>query len=75
MYIRVQATPRAKREQVIFDAPDQYRIFVKEPAERNLANTRIRELLARECQVSLHSVRLISGHRSPSKIFSIPDDA
>ncbi len=73
MYIKVHVMPSAKREELVRESTDHFRITVKEPAERNLANTRVRELLAREFTVPLGSVRLISGHRSPSKIFSLPD--
>lgn len=74
MYIRINATPGAKKEQFKQVAPDRYHIHVKEPAERNMANNRIRELLARELGLTEGVVKLISGHRSPHKIFSIPDE-
>ncbi len=52
-----------------------FEITVKEPAERNLANGRVRELLAREFGLELRRVRLVTGHHSGSKIFEveIPD--
>ncbi len=71
MYLKVQAMPGAKREKVTRIAEDRYLIAVREPAERNLANGRIRTLVARECGVQEGSVKLISGHRSPHKIFSV----
>ena len=73
MYIRVHAIPGAKREIVTRKASDRYDISVREPAERNLANARIRTLLAREFDISARAIRLISGHTSPHKIFSLPD--
>jgi len=73
MYIKVQVIASAKREEVVRESPDHFRISVKEPAERNLANTRVQELLAREFAVTPKSLRLISGHRSSHKIFSVPD--
>lgn len=74
MYVRVNAVPDAKRETVTQKAPDRYDICVREPAERNLANRRIKEILAREFGVSDGAVRQISGHQSPHKIFSIRVD-
>lgn len=71
MYIRVNATPNAKKEIVTRISVERYNISVREPAERNLANRRIRELLARDLSIPENAVRLISGHRSPHKIFSI----
>ncbi len=74
MYIRVNAVPGSKKESVTKLAPDRYHIHVKEPAERNMANNRIKALLARELGLKEGVVRLVSGHRSPHKIFSIPDE-
>jgi uncharacterized protein YggU (UPF0235/DUF167 family) len=71
MYIRVNATAGAKKELVTKVAEDRYDIYVREPAEHNLANGRIKMLVARELGVSENIVRLLSGHRSPHKIFSI----
>lgn len=71
MYIRVNATPGAKKEKVTKVSADRYDMSVKEPAERNMANGRIRELLARVLGVPEGVVRLVSGHRSPHKIFSV----
>ena len=71
MYIRVNATAGAKKELVTKLAPDRYEMSVREPAERNLANARIRTLIARELGVPENTARLISGHQSPHKIFSI----
>ena len=71
MYIRVRAIPGAKRELVIKKSPDTYHISVREPAERLLANKRILEILAMEYSVPKGKIRLISGHQSPNKIFSV----
>lgn len=65
--------PGAKRESVVRTAPDRCDIAVREPAERGLANARIRELVAREYGVPTKTARIISGHQSPHKIFSLPD--
>ena len=70
-YARVQVTPSAKKESVIALDDKTYAIAVREPAERNLANTRVREVLAAHLDLPLGKVRLVSGHRSPRKIFDI----
>ena len=44
---------------------------VKEPAERNLANKRVRELLAGAEGARLEDVRIITGHHSPTKVFDV----
>jgi uncharacterized protein (TIGR00251 family) len=71
MYVRVQVRPGAKRESLIETEGKTLTIAVKEPAERGLANARVREVLAEHFGVPLGKVRMISGHRSPRKIFDI----
>lgn len=69
MYLKIKAVPDSKREKIEKLKDDEYRIFVKVPAENNAANTRVLEIV-REMFPGT-SVRLISGHHSPSKIVSI----
>jgi uncharacterized protein YggU (UPF0235/DUF167 family) len=71
MYIRVRVQAGAKNEAITLKKEGWYAVAVREPAERNLANTRVRELLAAELSVPVSAVRLIGGHTSPSKVFSI----
>lgn len=71
MYVKVHVMPDAKRERVEKRKDDSYAIAVKEPAEQNLANKRVRELLARELGVVPGKLRLVAGFRSPHKIFSV----
>lgn len=71
MYIRVHAVPSAKKEKVTRDSEAVFTIAVKEPAERNCANKRIREIVARECGVTPQQVTLLTGHRSCSKMYSV----
>ena len=74
MYVRVSVYPSAKKEVVLNIGDNRYEIRVKEPAERNLANARLIELLAVEYKVSPKSIRIVSGHHSSRKIFSLTDD-
>ena len=71
MYIKVRVTAGAKKEKFEKKSEDHFNVWVKEPAERNLANTRVRELLAGHFIVSIGKVKLVSGHHSPSKILDI----
>ncbi len=73
MYISVRVVAGAKQESVEVLPKGRLKICVKAPAERNLANHRVRELVAAHLQVPLSEVRLLSGHTSPSKIFSVDD--
>lgn len=71
MYIRVKVTPGVKKERVTRIKENEFKIEVKEPAERNLANARVREIVAREMGVATGHARIIAGHRSPTKVISI----
>lgn len=73
MYVRVEVRPGAKRESVEKKGPDALLVSVREPAERNLANRRVTALVAEHFGVAPGAVRLISGHRSPRKVFSVKE--
>lgn len=70
MYLKVIVTPGAKRE-LIKEEGETLHISVREPAERNLANTRVRALIAARLGVPLGSVRILTGHRSRAKMISV----
>ncbi len=71
MYIKVKVAAGVKKELFKALGKDSFSASVREPAERNLANMRVRELVAAHFGVSLGVVKIISGHHSPSKILSI----
>lgn len=70
-YARVRVNPGAKRESIIATDGKSFSISVREPAERNLANNRVRQILAEHFGVVVGKVKLIAGHRSPQKVFDI----
>lgn len=57
-----------KKELVENLSPDTLRIDVREQAENGRANRRVKEILE---ESGYRQVRLVSGHTSPSKIFSV----
>ncbi len=71
MYIRVKVEASTKIEKIIKKSDSYYLISVKEPAERNLANKRVCEIIASFYEIDIGKVRIISGHHHPSKILSI----
>ncbi len=73
MYVKVRVIAGAKKETLQEASAGHFKISVKEPAERNLANRRVVELVAARYKIQPKQVRIISGHTSPSKILSIPD--
>ncbi len=71
MYIKVKVQAGAKKEIIKQKNEDSYTISVREPAERNLANKRICQIIALTFHISPQNVKIISGHQSPNKILSI----
>lgn len=73
MYVRVVVYPGGKKEMIEKTGDHRYEIRVKEPAERNLANGRVIELIAHTYQVNPKAIRILSGHHTSRKILSLPD--
>jgi uncharacterized protein YggU (UPF0235/DUF167 family) len=71
VYIKVKVTADTKKESFEILGDDCFKISVKQKAERNMANKRIIELLNIHFGSKIKSIRLVSGHTSPSKIFNI----
>lgn len=69
MYIKIKVIPDAREEKVEKLKDDEFRIWVKLPAENNVANNRVLEIV--RGMYPNKRVRIISGHHSPSKIISI----
>lgn len=73
MYIHVHVVAGARKERVTKKDPVTLYIQVKEPAERNMANRRIRQILAEIYTVPQEQVTMLTGHRSSSKMYSIEE--
>jgi uncharacterized protein YggU (UPF0235/DUF167 family) len=71
MYVKVNVTPGARREYFVERSETIFDAAVKEPAERNMANRRVAELVASYFGVAAGKVRLITGHHSHSKVFDV----
>jgi uncharacterized protein YggU (UPF0235/DUF167 family) len=79
MYIHVKVTAGANKESFAprpsragqAEPPDHFEVSVKEKAERNMANTRVLELVAGHFEVPVNKVRIVNGHRSPSKLLVV----
>ncbi len=71
MLIHVKVSAGEKREKFEEISDTRFVISVKEKAERNMANRRVMAILAGHFKVPERSVRVISGHHSPSKIIEI----
>lgn len=71
MYIKLRVQAGSKKETFEKVSEDHFVVAVKEKAERNMANGRVVELVARHFGIPLGKVRIINGHHSPSKILSV----
>lgn len=69
--VRVKITPGASKEMVNEIGEYALEIFVKEPAQKNMANKRVCELVARHYGALSGAARIESGHRSRNKTIRI----
>ncbi|MEN9337729.1 MAG: hypothetical protein RIQ41_43 [Candidatus Parcubacteria bacterium] len=69
MYLKLKVIPDSKQENIEQLKDDEYRIWVKAPAENNRANERVLEIM--RDMFKEKRIRLVSGHTSPSKIVSV----
>ncbi len=74
MYIKAKVLAGSKKEYLKQKSIDHFDVAVKEPAERNMANRRVMELIAMHFKIPVGKVRLISGHHSLSKILNADID-
>lgn len=79
MYIHVKVTAGAGKESFRpvrskasgQESEDHFEASVREKAERNMANARVLELIARHFKVPVSKVRIVNGHRNPSKLIVV----
>lgn len=71
MYIRVKVVAGVKKEKFTQTNADHFETWVKEKAERNMANKRVLALVAEHFGINESKVRIVSGHHHPTKLLSI----
>ncbi len=71
MYIHLRVIPESKRARVEKRSKDSFLVYVREKAERNMANRSALSAMAAHLKLPPRNVRLVSGHRQPSKIISV----
>jgi len=78
MYIHVKVTAGAGKEELKprlnrtrQESEDHFEISVCEKAERNMANARVLEIVAEHFKVPVNKVRIVNGHRHPSKLLVV----
>jgi len=73
MYIRVKVLAGAKKESFEKVSETEFKVSVREPAERNLANRKILSLFKDFNSPKRVIIKIISGHHSPLKILSVDE--
>lgn len=73
MYIKVIAHANSKKEKIEQTKKDYFEIWVKEKAERNMANIRIIEVLADYFKMSNSKIKIINGHKHPHKLLVVDE--
>lgn len=71
MLVRVTVTAGARKERVIHVDEVTLTVTVREKAEGNKANTRVREIVAEIFHMPFGKVRMLSGHRTRTKVIRI----
>lgn len=71
MLIKVKVNVLSKEDKVIKKSEDNFEVFVKVDAQRNMANKRIIELLAEYFNLPQYKVKMIKGFKESNKIFNI----
>lgn len=71
MKVQVRVTPKARQERFEMTGECEFTASIKEPPERNEANTRVQRLVARHYNVPLTSVRFLTGMRAKKKVFEV----
>jgi len=73
MYVHVKVVAGDSRESFKQKkkSVDHFIVSVKEKAERNQANSRVLALVASHFKVPISKVRIVNGHRHPSKLLII----
>ncbi len=70
-YIKIIVTAGAKKEKFLEKSEDSFEICVKEKAQRNMANKKVTELVAKHFKIPVGKVRIINGHHHPHKLLSV----
>ncbi len=71
MHIKVKTHPGSKKPRVIKKSEDSFEVYIKEMAERGLANKAVIKVLSSCLKVPAGKLRLVTGAKSRNKIFEI----
>jgi len=70
MILRIRVIPRASRNSVT-KADDCFKVRLTKPAQDNLANAQLIELLSEHFQIKKYNIKIIKGQKSRDKLVEI----
>lgn len=71
MLVKVKVYPETKKEKLVKKSDDSYDVYVKDKAERGMANRRVAEIIANHFGVVAGKIKLIKGGNRRNKIYEI----
>ena len=71
MYIKVKVFTSSAKDEVKKEKDDTFVVYVREEPVRNMANIRVKQLLASFLGIREGNLHMIRGGRSRSKIFKL----
>ena len=71
MKIFVKVKLGAREEKIVRESPNQFSMWVKEPAEKNKANRAVVRVIAEHFNVDKSAVWIVAGKTSRTKIIEI----
>lgn len=72
-YVHVKVKAGVRKEEFVRKNEEHFEISVREKAERNMANGRVLELLAKHFGIAKNKIRIVNGHHHPSKLLVVED--
>ncbi|MEK7390521.1 MAG: DUF167 domain-containing protein [Patescibacteria group bacterium] len=73
MHVKVRVKTEAKREEIVLKSKNSLVISLKEKPERNAANKKLVAVIGRHFSVPVSRVKIITGHKKPTKIVLIDE--
>jgi uncharacterized protein YggU (UPF0235/DUF167 family) len=73
-HIKIKVYPEAKKEVVEQKHKDQFNVFLREKAQDNMANKGLIRVMASHLNLTPQDLRIVSGHRTRSKILEVFSD-
>jgi len=71
MLIKVRVFPVANKNNVVKKSENVFDVFTKAKPALGMANKAVVKLLAEHLEISEKNIRIVRGHKQPSKIIEI----